>query len=49
MTENEPSRGYPAEKARQGRIILSTQTRRLVFFGALSVIAIAVIVVAIAT
>jgi hypothetical protein len=29
------SSGYPAEKARQGEIILRTRTRRIIFFGGL--------------
>ncbi len=29
------STGYPADKARQGRIVLNTPTRRAVFFGGL--------------
>lgn len=32
----EPQQGYPAEKARQGYIVLRSRWRRLVFFGGLA-------------
>ncbi|WP_063776775.1 hypothetical protein [Microvirga massiliensis] len=31
----DPTRNYPAEKARQGYIVLNTPARRVIFFGGL--------------
>ena len=42
------SPGYPAEKARQGEIILRTRTRRIIFFGGLIGLALLFVILRIA-
>lgn len=46
MERNRPDEPepYPAEKARQGEIILNTPTRRTIFFGGLAAFVLLVIV-----
>ena len=45
VTRNqETNRPYPAEKARQGRIVLSTPVRRLIFFTGLAALVLLVLV-----
>lgn len=36
MPEKNSAQGYPAEKARQGEIILRTRTQRLIFISGLA-------------
>lgn len=36
MAENNSAQGYPAEKARQGEIILKTRTQRAIFIAGLA-------------
>ena len=40
----QPPQAYPAEKARQGRIVLRKTWQRVVFFGGLALAVIAVLV-----
>ena len=46
--DNDNSGGYPAEKARGGRIVLNTPARRAVFIGGLVAIVLLVLFLAIA-
>jgi predicted lipid-binding transport protein (Tim44 family) len=36
MSGNDSNQGYPAEKARQGDIVLRTRTQRVIFIGGLA-------------
>lgn len=45
MDERNRDRPYPAEKARQGYIVLNTPTRRAIFFGGLVAFVVIVVVV----
>jgi len=44
MNERDRDQGYPAEKARQGHIVLNTPARRAIFFGGLAAFVVLVIV-----
>lgn len=46
--EDDNSSGYPAEKARGGRIVLNTPARRGLFFGGLIALVLLVLFLAIA-
>ncbi len=45
----EDSPGYPAEQARQGRIVLDTPTRRRIFFGGLIAFVVLVLILSLMT
>jgi hypothetical protein len=47
IRDREPEAGYPAEKARQGRIVLNTPTRRVIFFGGLVLFVVVAVVASI--
>lgn len=47
--DNHDSDGYPAEKARQGRIVLNTPARRAVFIAGLAGIVLLVLFLALAS
>lgn len=49
MTNPGREDGYPAEKARQGRIVLDTPARRMIFIGGLMALVVAVIMIAVLT
>ena len=46
--DNDKSSGYPAEKVRQGRIVLNTPARRAIFIGGLAAIVLLVLFLALA-